>query len=98
MKVRIRNPEGKYLAGNDAGWGFSEDSSKALVFDYFGHRVAEQLEIIRRAQGVSLEAVEVDPREVLELCDSCHELMSPFNVEYDGKSFLCHQCAKALKR
>jgi hypothetical protein len=92
MKVRIRNPEGKYLAGKDAEWGFSEDSSKALVFDYARHHVAEQLEIIRQSQGLTLEAVEVDPKEVLESCDACHQLFSPFNVIFDGKTFLCREC------
>jgi len=92
MKVRIRNQEGKYLAGDEAGWGFSEDCSKALVFDYNAHHVAEQLEIIRRAQGLSLEAVEVDPKEVLETCDACRQLMSPFSMIFDGRRFLCRDC------
>lgn len=92
MKVRIRNTEGKYLAGDDAGWAFSDDSSKALVFDYVAHHVAEQLEIIRRSQGLYLEAVEVDPKEVLETCDVCQELLSPFNVVFDGKAFRCREC------
>ena len=96
MKVRIRNSDGKYLAGKDTGWGFSEDSSKALVFDYVAHHVAEQLEIIRQAQGLCLEAVEVDPKEVLESCDACQRLISPFNVVFDGKNFLCRECL--LKR
>jgi len=92
MKVRIRNPEGKYLAGDDAGWGFSEDCSKALVFDFIGHQVAEQLEIIRRSQGLSLQAEEIDPKEVLEICDVCKELQSPFNVVFDGRTFRCREC------
>ena len=92
MKVRIRNSEGKFLAGKEAGWGFSEDESKAIVFDYVAHHVAEQLEIIRESQGLRLEAVEVDPKEVLEVCDACNRLLSPFNVVFDGKSFLCREC------
>lgn len=92
MKVRIRNAEGKYLASDDAGWRFCEDCSKALVFDYVGHNVAEQLAIIRHSQGLSLEAVEVDPKEVLETCDVCQRMISPFNMVFDGKSFVCRQC------
>ncbi|HTL58931.1 MAG TPA: hypothetical protein VL361_24805 [Candidatus Limnocylindrales bacterium] len=100
MKVRIRNAEGKYLASDDAGWGFSEDSSKALVLDYVGHNVAQQLAIIRQSQGLSLEAVEVDPKEVLESCDVCRQMISPFNTVFDGKSFICRDCnsAKSLGR
>ena len=92
MKVRIRNSEGKYLAGKETGWGFSEDASKAIVFDYVAHHVAEQLEIIRESQGLHLEAVQVDPQEVLETCDGCKRLLSPFSVLYDGDAFLCHEC------
>ena len=95
MKVRIRNSEGKYLAGDMAGWGFSGDCSKAIVFDYVGHRVAEQLEVIRKIQGLVLEAVEVDPKEVLETCDGCTRLVSPFSIFFDGKSFVCPQCGEA---
>ena len=92
MKVRIRNTEGKYLASGDAGWGFSNDRSKALVLDYIGHNVAEQLAIIRQSQGLSLEAVEVDPKEVLETCDICRRMLSPFNMIFDGKRFVCRDC------
>jgi len=97
MKVRIRNAEGKYLASDDAGWRFSEDSSKALVFDYVGHNVAQQLAIIRQAQGLSLEAVEVDPKEILETCDVCRRMISPFNTLFDGQRFVCREC-HSLKR
>ena len=93
MKVRIRNQEGKYLAGAAADLGFSDDSSKALVFDYFGHHVAEQLQIIRQTQGLALEVEEVDPKEILETCDACARLVSPFRIAYDGKRFLCMECA-----
>ena len=93
MKVRIRNQEGQYLAGGSAQLGFSPDSSKAIVFDYDGHHVAEQLEILRKTQGVALEVEEVDPREILETCDQCARLVSPFSIAFDGISFLCPQCA-----
>ena len=96
MKVRIRNSEGKYLAGKDAGWGFSEDASKAVVFDYVAHRIEEQLEIIRQSQGLNLQAEEVDPIEVLESCDRCHSWFSPFSIFFDGRTFLCTECRPRL--
>jgi len=94
MKVRIRNPEGKYLAGGAAEMGFSDDCSKAAVFDYVGHRVAEQLEILLRTQGLMLEAEEVDPKEVLEACDGCARLCSAFDITFDGRTFLCPDCCR----
>ncbi|HVV73837.1 MAG TPA: hypothetical protein VHI52_20405 [Verrucomicrobiae bacterium] len=92
MKVRIRNQEGKYLAGGSADLGFSADCSKAIVFDYVGHNVAEQLALIRQTQGIMLEVEEVDPKEILETCDQCARLVSPFSISYDGERFLCTEC------
>jgi len=92
MKVRIRNQDGNYLADGSAQLGFSPDSSKAIVFDYDGHQVAEQLEIIRQTQGVALQVEEVDPKEILETCDQCARLVSPFSIAFDGRKFLCSQC------
>ena len=92
VKVRIRNSEGKYLAGKDTGWGFSDDQSKAIVFDYIAHHVAEQLDILRESQGLYLEAVQVDPKEVLETCDTCKRMVSPFSVVFDGNTFTCYEC------
>jgi hypothetical protein len=96
MKVRIRNQEGQYLAGGSANLGFCADCTKAIVFDYVGHQVAEQLEVIRRTQGLALEAEEVDPREVLERCDKCRKFVSPFGITFDGTRFLCSECAASL--
>ena len=92
MKVRIRNHEGHYLAGAASKLGFSADSTQALVFDYLGHNVAEQLEIIRRTQGLALEIEEVEPKEVLEKCDVCSRMFSPFSIIYNGRHFLCSDC------
>lgn len=65
---------------------------QAIVFDYLEHRVAEQLEIIRKTQGLALEIEEVEPKEILETCDGCARLVSPFNILFDGRSFLCTDC------
>jgi hypothetical protein len=92
MKVRIRNLEGHYLAGANPELGFSADSTKALVFDYVGHNIAEQLEIIRQTQGLTLEIEEVDPKEVLETCDTCGKMFSPFGINFDGRRFVCADC------
>jgi len=92
MKVRIRNLEGHYLAGANPDLGFSADSTKALVFDYLGHNIAEQLEIIRQTKGLTLQIEEVDPKEVLETCDACGNMFSPFGISFDGRRFLCTDC------
>jgi hypothetical protein len=92
LKVRIRNAAGQYLAGDPANFSFSWDISRAVVFDYHGHRVAEQLELIRMNHGVALEAVPVDPREVYETCDRCACLMTSFTAFFDGRKFFCPDC------
>jgi hypothetical protein len=92
LKVRIRNSEGKYLTGDLSNWCFSEDASKAIVFDYLRHQVAEQLQGIRLRHGIELEAVPVDPVEVFELCDQCKRLATAFGTFFDGNRFLCFEC------
>ena len=91
VKVRIRNSEGRYLTGG-ASSGFSDDASKAIIFDYLRHQVAEQLDEIRRTRGILLEAVPVEPAEVYETCDQCRKLVSPFDTFFDGSRFLCFAC------
>ena len=92
LKVRIRNAAGQYLAGDPSNFGFSWDISRAIVFDYDGHRVAEQLEYIRASQGLALEVVPVDPREVYETCDRCERLMTSYTAYFDGAGFYCPDC------
>jgi len=91
VKVRIRNSEGRYLTGG-ASSGFSDDPSKAIIFDYLRHQVAEQLDEIRRTRGILLEAVPVELAEVYETCDACRKLVSPFDTFFDGRRFLCFTC------
>ena len=92
VKVRIRNREGRYLTRGDSDSSFSDDPSRAIVFDYLRHHVAEQLEELRRTRGIFLEAMPVDPAEVYEICDLCREYISPFDTFFDGGRFFCFEC------
>ena len=88
-KVFIRNPHGKYLAQDMNGLFFSEDRSAALVFDYRGDAVAEQIEMIGKTYGIKLAADPVPPEEIYETCDRCHDLFMPFMTFFDSQQFLC---------
>ena len=92
IKVFIQNPEGKYLAGDAASWFFSEDRARALVLNYQADHVAEQLEHIKRTQGITLKSVPVPLAEVYETCDRCQELFMPSMILFDGKGFVCADC------
>jgi hypothetical protein len=92
IKVVIRGPDGKYIAGSPANWGFTADRGRALVFDYHAHQVAEQLEAIRRTHGIALEAVPLAPQEIYETCDQCERVAMPFTMFFDGSRFLCIDC------
>jgi hypothetical protein len=93
-KVFIRNPRGKYLAQDANGLFFTEDRTGALVFDYRGDAVAEQLEVISKTYGVVLAADPVPPEEIYETCDQCQDLFMPFMTFFDGKQFLCADCRR----
>jgi hypothetical protein len=96
IKVVLQTPEGKYLSGSAVAWRFTEDRARAIVFDLFGHRVQEQLALLREQLGFSLEPVCVPPREIYEACDACQRLLMPGQIFYDGQQFLCFSCkAKA---
>ena len=90
----VRNPRGKYLAQDVNGLFFTEDRSVALVFNYRGDAVAEQLEVIGRTYGVALAADPVPPEEIYETCDRCQDLFMPFMTFFDGKQFLCADCRR----
>jgi hypothetical protein len=92
IKVRIRNGDGLYLAGDPSQWSFSADRSRALVFDYVRHQIGEQLEAIRQVRGVTLEAEPVEPQEVYEICEGCHQFATAFAMFFDGNRFLCFDC------
>ncbi len=95
-KVFIRNPHGKYLAQDANGLFFTEDRSAALVFDYRGDAVAEQLDLIGKTYGIVLAADPVPPEEIYETCDRCKDLFMPFMTYFDGKQFLCADCRRRV--
>ena len=64
VKVLIVNDDGQYLAGTASDWEFTDDRGKAKVFDYWTDRVAERIELVRKAHGRVWIAVKLDPREV----------------------------------
>jgi hypothetical protein len=66
LKVRVRNPEGTYLAGNSKTLRFTDDPLKALVLDYHRHKVTAQLESLKRTIGMVLEAEPIDYTQDLE--------------------------------
>ena len=92
VKVLIVNDDGQYLAGTATAWEFTEDRSRAKVFDFLKDRVAEQIELVRRAHGKVWIAVKLDPREAYEFCDRCGCRMVAFRMFFDGKQFLCADC------
>ena len=91
-KVYIRGQDGAYLTGAGAEWEFTADRRKATVFDYLHDRIAEQLEGLRRDQGIVLVVEAVDPREIHESCDKCEQLVSPTKAFFDGTKFVCGDC------
>ena len=94
-KVLIVNDDGHYLAGTCTDWEFTDDRSKATVFDYLDDRVAEKIELVRKAHGRVWIAVKLDPREVYEFCDQCGQRARAFRTVFDGRRFLCADCRQA---
>jgi hypothetical protein len=95
IKVLIVNDDGQFLAGTAIEWEFTYDRSRAKVFDYHQDRVAERIELVRKAEGKVWIAVKVDPREVYEFCDRCGRRLRAFRVFFDGAQFLCAECKDA---
>jgi hypothetical protein len=92
IKVRLRNPEGKYLATAPNGWTFSSDRTQAFIFDYVADKVEEYLKSVARVRGLVLKALPVEPTEFLETCDTCHKMAATAEVFFDGRRFLCPRC------
>jgi hypothetical protein len=74
---------------------FFDDIQKAIVFDCRRDRIDQQLEYLFLTQGVALEVVPVDPREIHETCDRCGRLVLAFQVFFDGTQYLCATCRGA---
>ena len=94
IKVFIRDARGKYLAQDANGLFFSEDRSAAMVFNYRGDAVVEQLEVLGETHGIVLTPEPVPPEEIYETCDRCKDLFMPFMTHFDGKRYLCAECRK----
>jgi hypothetical protein len=95
VKVLIVNDDGQYLAGTATHWEFTDDRTQARVFDYVGDRVAETIELIRKAHGRVWIAVKLDPGEVYEFCDRCGCRMRAYRTYFDGRQFLCMDCRES---
>jgi hypothetical protein len=94
IKVLIVNEEGQYLAGTGTHWAFTEDRSRARVFDYLADHVTEQIHLVRNAYGMIWVAVRLDPSEAYEFCDRCGSRMVAPQAFFNGKEFLCAACRR----
>ncbi len=92
IHVVLQNGEGKYLAGEQGAWSFSEHLDQARVFDYVSDHIPEQLEILEQDHGVYLSVLPLDPRERYETCDRCGMRLMAYKIFFDGHEFLCPQC------
>ena len=93
IKVLIVNEEGQYLAGTAVHWEFTEDRTRARVFDYLKDHVAEQIQLVRNAYRSIWIAVKLDAREAYEFCDRCGGRMTATQARFDGTHFFCAACA-----
>ncbi len=96
IKVLIVNQEGQYLTGTACEWEFTDDRTRAKVFDFRKDRVADQIEMVRRLHGKVWIAVRLDPREAYEFCDRCGSRALPVQTYFDGENFLCPDCHTRL--
>jgi hypothetical protein len=96
LKVRLCNSKGEYLAKDPTGWTFCNDRQNAFVFDYIGDRIEEYLEAIAGFAGIVLRATPVDPKELMEVCDQCLQIVAQAEVFFDGRRFLCPRCRAKL--
>lgn len=92
IHVLIVNEHGQYLTGTAAHWEFTDERTRAKVFDYVGDRVEDQLRLVRRAYGTAWIAIKLDPRESYEFCDCCGKRMMSIKAFFDGHRFLCLDC------
>ena len=92
VKVLIVNDEGQYLAGTATHWQFTDDRTRARVFDYTADRVAEMISLVRKTEGTVWVAVKLDPREALEFCDRCGCRLEAWQAFFDGSQFFCRTC------
>lgn len=94
-KVLIINEDGLYLSGTASHWEFTEERTRARVFDYIQDHVAEQLQLVRNAYQTIWIAVKLDPHEAYEFCDRCGARMTALQARFTGNQFLCPGCHEA---
>lgn len=92
IQVLIRNGEGKYLAGHQGDWSFTEQREQARIFDYVADHIPEQLELLQRYRNLDLSVIPIDPRERYEICDHCGKRVMSFRAFFDGHEYLCPDC------
>jgi hypothetical protein len=95
IKVVLRSPDGYYLTGGPTDWGFTANLADAAVLNYLADQIEMQLEALRKAQGLVLEAVHVAAHELCERCDRCKETVLPTIAFFNGEQFLCPGCSGA---
>jgi hypothetical protein len=92
IKVMLRSPDGRYLAGHRGAWTFADERKDAHVFDYVADRIPQQLEALEHQHGLVLTAVALDPRDRYEVCDCCGQQMMSLRAFFDGSQYLCPDC------
>lgn len=92
IKVLIVNEEGQYLAGTATNWGFTEERTRARVFDFCQDHVPEMLSLVKNAHGIVWIAVKLDTCEAYEFCDRCGSRMTALLAFFNGVEFLCEAC------
>ena len=97
IKVVLQNSEGKYLAGSAIDWHFTDDRSRATAFDFVTQHVHELVLLFRNRLGFDLHPVPLPPEEVYEACDDCQCLLTPRQIFFDGRQFLCPDCKAAVE-
>jgi hypothetical protein len=93
IHVVLRDGCGRYLCGERNKWSFTEDFTRARVFDFIRDHIAEQLESLRMDEGLALSVVAVDPIERYEVCDFCGHRAMPYSTFFDGKNYFCRECS-----
>ncbi|HZR17196.1 MAG TPA: hypothetical protein VFE51_07710 [Verrucomicrobiae bacterium] len=97
IHIVLRDGCGRYLAGNQNSWSFTEDFKQAHVFDFIRDRIAEQLDVLQREEGLVLSVIAVDPLERYEICDRCGQRSMPYSIFFDGQQYLCAVCQGTSK-
>ena len=92
IHVVLRDGYGRYLAGYKDNWSFTDDFSQARVFDFVADRIAEQVEVLQRSNGLQLSIIAVDPLDRYETCDVCGNRAMPYSTFFDGTRYFCPTC------